>query len=182
MVGRTLAPTAAVRTPSWTLTSPAWAGAFAGYPPPDRPADPAAAFLAAKNDYAREQGLSQPWDYKTYHSFIYYGLPENGPNPGAYQGVNRAPLPEPATNPLKPLRGCPSGDEQDCDADGLEDKIEHELVEAYKPYLIFHPGEREKGAFAQGARRPAFDVYWQGSPGGRGGGGGGVVRLVGAHP
>ena len=159
-VGKNIRPYNGVPNVLADFSTTRYSGAFTQYYYRNRFDDPATSFWAAKNDYQREQGLSTPYDYKTYHSFIYYGLPEKGPYLGVYQSGNLAPLPEAADNPLKPLKNCPSGDQQDCDGDAISDQTEHDLVERFKPYLIFHPGEK---AFATG-RNPAFDVYWQVSP------------------
>ena len=135
-----------------------YSGALTQYYYRHRSADPATSFWSAKLYYAQEHGLLTPWDYKTYHSFIYYGLPEKGRYLGSYQSVNLIPMPSPAYNPLPPLKDCPSGDTNDCDRDAIPDNLEHYLVETFKPYLIFDENENQL------QKSNPFATYWQVSP------------------
>jgi len=181
-VGKNLRPYNGVPNVFADFSATRYSGAFAQYYYRSRSEDPATSFWAAKNQYAGDRGLSSPWEFKTYHSFIYYGLPEKGRYPGIYQGVDYAPVPEPAFVPLPYLTGCPSGDSKDCDGDEIPDQTEYELVERFKPYLIFHPGEAINGALMPGGRDPAFDVYWQVSPAELNGARGAFITLVHTYP
>lgn len=122
--------------------------------------DPATSFFLAKSDFAAEKDLSDPWNYKTYHSFIYYGVPEKGRYLGIYQGADQIPLPAPTFNPLPRTSKCPSGVATDCDGDGMDESLEAFIAQSFMPSLIFHPGD---GVFRSGRERP-FEVYWQVTP------------------
>ena len=122
--------------------------------------DPLGAYWMARVEYFKQHGVGNPVDYKIYNSFVYYGLPEKGPQPGVYQSVRLDPLPQPEYTPLPSTKSCPSGDRSDCDGDSIPDQTEHDLVEKFKPYVQFHPNDQ---ALTSG-RTPPYDVYWQVSP------------------
>lgn len=134
-------------------------GALARYYYLTEASDPATSLFSAKLQYAREIGVAEPVNFKTVHSFIYYGLPERGSNPGAFVSVNTRPLPPGRDWPLQSLADCPSGAHNDCDGDDLEDSLEYKLAARFHPYLIF---DEDENLF----RGPhPFQAYWQVSPG-----------------
>jgi hypothetical protein len=108
---------------------------------------PLAAYYLSKVSFLNAAtGLKGPYLWKMGHGLVYYGVPD--PETECLACV------EQAVNPV-----CPSGNPDDCDGDQLPDSWEHQLVETFKPYLIFH---RDDVEFNDG--QPP-EMYWQVSPG-----------------
>jgi hypothetical protein len=110
--------------------------------------DPLVAYYLAKVD-ALHHAYQMAWhehgrqELKMMHGLVYYGVPD----PRSFVAC-----PGCASIPV-----CPSGDGSDCDGDGLPDQLEHDIVNTFKPRLVFDRRETE-------AAIEALQVYWQVSP------------------
>jgi hypothetical protein len=110
--------------------------------------DPLVAYYLSKVD-ALHHAYQTAWhehgrqELKMMHGLVYYGVPDPRPA-SSCPGCASAPF-------------CPSNNDADCDDDGLPDQLEHDLVNTFKPRLVFDSHESEDAL-------DAMQVYWQVTP------------------
>jgi hypothetical protein len=125
------------------------------------PYAPLSAYYLAKVHFMSSGlGQQQLFNRKMGQALVYYGVPD--PDSDCLSCME-----EQIQNPT-----CPSGVLEDCDGDQLPDQWEHQVVQTFKPYFIFHPEDPD---LADGQPPP---VYWQVSPASLNGVGGVWLTMI----
>jgi hypothetical protein len=103
-----------------------------------RSEDPATSFWASKFSFADQMNPASPYDYKTLHSFHYFGLVTPGPQLGSRRQVSRIGK-EDLSHRAAEI--CPSQIPDDCDGDGISNEEEMWVAQTFVPKYYFAKGE-----------------------------------------